>query len=248
MDNSTKPLTLPSHWNFDFTHGTKTTYPPATLQDFEIFRNFAHSDENWNLIDEKPNSKIWDQSIEGSSIKVIRIWAKIKNVTANTLYDVLHDPDYRREWDDNMVDGYKIEQLDSNNDIGYYSVGSPFWLVSGRDFCNMRSWFVNDNQTEFIIFNHSVPHKDCPEKPGYVRAISLLTGYLVKPDPDDSNSCILIYITQVDAKGSIPTWIMNHVTTLVAPTFIKKISETSLNYNAWKENHNPQNKPWLTKN
>jgi len=245
MDNSTKPLTLPSHWNFDFTHGTTTTYPLATTQDIDIFRNFAYSDDNWNIIDEKPNSKIWDQTIDNSNVKMVRIWAKINNVKASTLYDVLHDPDYRREWDENMVDGYRIEQLDNNNDIGYYSIKSPFWLVSGRDFCNMRSWFVDNDKEEFIIFNHSVPHKDCPEVNGYVRATSLLTGYLVKPDPNDLNSCILTYITQVDAKGSIPTWIMNNVTTFVAPQFITKISQAGLNYNSWKETHNPNNKPWL---
>lgn len=244
MANS-KPLTLPPHWNFDFTHGSTTTYPLATPQDIEIFRNFAYSTDNWNIIDEQPDSKIWDQTVDNSYVKMVRIWAKINNVKPNTLYDVLHDPNYRKEWDENMVDGYRIEKLDDNNDIGYYSIGSPFWLVSGRDFCNMRSWYVDKEKEEYIIFNHSVPHKDCPEKKGYVRAISLLTGYLVKPDPDDLNSCILIYITQVDAKGSIPTWIMNNVTSLVAPNFITKISKAGINYNQWKECNSPNDKPWL---
>jgi len=244
MSETFDKLTLPSHWNFDFTHGTSTTYPLATTQDIEIFRNFAYSPDNWNVIDDQTNSKIWDQTIEGSNIKIVRIWAKINGVKAPTLYDVLHDPDYRKTWDENMVDGYRIERLDDNNDIGYYSIHSPSWLVYGRDFCNMRSWFVDNERKEFIIFNHSVPHKDCPEVKGYVRAISLLTGYLVKPDPNDENSCILIYITQVDAKGLIPTWIMNNVTTFVATGFIKKISKAGLDYNAWKETHNPNNKPW----
>ena len=37
------------------------------------------------------------------------------------MYDVLHDADYRRCWDDNMIDGFEICQLDRYNDIGYYS-------------------------------------------------------------------------------------------------------------------------------
>ena len=37
------------------------------------------------------------------------------------MYDVLHDGDYRRCWDENMVDCYEICQLDRCNDIGYYS-------------------------------------------------------------------------------------------------------------------------------
>jgi len=37
------------------------------------------------------------------------------------MYDVLHDGDYRRCWDENMVECYEICQLDRYNDIGYYS-------------------------------------------------------------------------------------------------------------------------------
>lgn len=37
------------------------------------------------------------------------------------MYDVLHDADYRRCWDDNMLECFEICQLDRYNDIGYYS-------------------------------------------------------------------------------------------------------------------------------
>ena len=44
------------------------------------------------------------------------------------MYDVLHDGDYRRCWDENMVECYEICQLDRYNDIGYYS---SKWLLTG---------------------------------------------------------------------------------------------------------------------
>lgn len=37
-----------------------------------------------------------------SPINLLKVWAKIPGVPAATLYDVLHDPDYRKTWDDNM--------------------------------------------------------------------------------------------------------------------------------------------------
>ena len=45
------------------------------------------------------------------------------------MYDVLHDADYRRIWDDNMLECYEICQLDRYNDIGYYSSESISFLV-----------------------------------------------------------------------------------------------------------------------
>lgn len=42
-------------------------------------------------------------------------------VSAETLYDVLHDGSYRRKWDSNMMDAYDIGRLTANADVGYYS-------------------------------------------------------------------------------------------------------------------------------
>lgn len=37
------------------------------------------------------------------------------------LYDVLHDPDYRRVWDTNCLESLEIGLLNVNNDVGYYA-------------------------------------------------------------------------------------------------------------------------------
>ena len=58
------------------------------------------------------------------------MWAVYDDLDATTLYDVLHDPDYRREWDENMIEGYNIEQIDECNDVGYYSAKVSFFLAS----------------------------------------------------------------------------------------------------------------------
>lgn len=48
-----------------------------------------------------------------------------KDVSAETLYDVLHDTHYRKKWDSNMIETYDIGRLTVNADVGYYSCEQP---------------------------------------------------------------------------------------------------------------------------
>ena len=40
---------------------------------------------------------------------------------AETLYDVLHDIEYRKKWDSNVIETFDIARLTVNADVGYYS-------------------------------------------------------------------------------------------------------------------------------
>lgn len=45
----------------------------------------------------------------------------ITDVSAATMYDVLHDSKYRKEWDPAMLESFDIARLSANADVGYYS-------------------------------------------------------------------------------------------------------------------------------
>lgn len=56
-----------------------------------------------------------------SNFKMVKVHTFFPNVTPNTLFDVLHDPEYRKEWDEHMVASIEIGYLNPNNDVGYYA-------------------------------------------------------------------------------------------------------------------------------
>lgn len=42
-------------------------------------------------------------------------------MAAETLYDVLHDIEYRKKWDTNVIETFDIGKLTVNADVGYYA-------------------------------------------------------------------------------------------------------------------------------
>jgi len=215
---------------------------PATDAEFDAFVRDCKDPTGWTLQYEKGEGlKVWDQQSDKSSINIVKLFAIFKDIEASVMYDVLHDPDYRAVWDENMVEGFNVEQIDANNDVGYYSAKAPTG-ISNRDFCNQRSWRVKESR-EFLIMNHTVLHPKCPEKKGFVRANSIRTGYLLVQR--DDGGCELTYLTQTDPKGWIPAWLTNKVTKTVAPKVVEKLQNAAAGYPAWKKEHNPDTKPWL---
>jgi len=214
-----------------------------TDEDFDAFIKLAEEDVGWDLCFDEKGTKVWDQKVPNSDINTVKVRTIFKDIEALVMYDVFHDAEYRREWDENMIDGHEFEMLDNNNDIGYYSVKTPVPLTN-RDFVNQRAWRVKGNS--YIIKNHSVNYPKCPEKKGFIRARSIRTGYYLLAL--EGGGCQLIYMTQSDPKGSIPTAISNIVTRKLAPKIILKIEKAAKNYPEWKSKNNPDKHPWRDEN
>eukprot|EP01129_Flabellula_baltica_P004617 TRINITY_DN1619_c1_g1_i1.p1 TRINITY_DN1619_c1_g1~~TRINITY_DN1619_c1_g1_i1.p1 ORF type:complete len:236 (-),score=64.52 TRINITY_DN1619_c1_g1_i1:31-738(-) len=221
-------------------------YALATLDDIEVFRSDCFDDgDDWAIVFDKGGITVDSKKFEGATTKAIRIFTRYEGISAELLYDVLHDPDYRKTWDDNMIDGHDIVKLDPYNDIGYYAAKFPFPL-SNRDFLNQRSWWINEDRTEFMIFNHSVEHEECPPTSKFVRGWSFRTGYHIRVCEDDPESCELRYIGNGDPKGAIPNWLANKATQVMAPNIAKKLEEVARGYTEWKAANNPEKRPWIS--
>lgn len=164
----------------------------------------------------------------------------IKDVSAATMYDVIHDGQYRKKWDPAMLESYDIARLSANADVGYYSWICPKPLKN-RDVVTLRSWLVKDG--EFLIMNYSVKHLKYPPRKDLVRAISLLTGYLIQPTGPDS--CSFTYLSQADPKGSLPKWVVNKASQVMAPRVMRCVHKAGQNYPEWKRENSPEQKPWL---
>ncbi|XP_028817692.1 START domain-containing protein 10 [Denticeps clupeoides] len=208
---------------------------------FSDFRNECLSEEGWSLTYNKSGTTVWVQILEEEkSLHKIKCRMVCKDVSAESMYDVLHDIEYRRKWDSNVIETFDIGKLTVNADVGYYSWKCPKPLKN-RDVITLRSWLPMGN--DYIIMNYSVKHTKYPPKKDLVRAVSIQTGYLVQNQ--GPACCTLIYLAQVDPKGSLPKWVVNKSSQFLAPKAMKRIHKACMKYADWKQKHNPGYKPWL---
>lgn len=213
---------------------------------FSDFKKQCLSTENWLNKYDKSGMQVWVETPpiktnnNGSKVHKIKCKMVIKDVSAATMFDVLHDGEYRKKWDPTMLESYDIARLSANADVGYYA-----WIcpkpIKNRDVVTLRSWQVNED--EYIIVNFSVKHPKYPPRRDLVRAISIQTGYYIKPL--GPNSCTFIYLSQADPKGALPKWIVNKASQVLAPRVMKCVHKAGQSYGDWKSQNHPEQKPWL---
>lgn len=211
----------------------------AEDKDFLGLKDLLDSHTEWKLDFNKGALKVWTKILPNTNFKMIKVLALFPDISPEVMYDVLHDPEYRKVWDQHMIESHDIGFLNPNNDVGYYSMSCPSPLAN-RDFVLQRSWL--DLGREKYILNHSVYHINYPPKKGFIRATSYLTGFLVREL--DNGGCNLGYISQTDPKGTLPPWLVNRVTQIFGPKMVKSLQKATLGYLDWKTKNQPNHKPW----
>lgn len=93
----------------------------AEDSDFDQLKKLVDDPEGWIKELDKADTKVWTRPIDGCSFQMVKIQTVFPDITSETLYDVLHDPDYRRVWDTTCLESLEIGLLNVNNDVGYYA-------------------------------------------------------------------------------------------------------------------------------
>uniref|UniRef100_A0A182RMC5 START domain-containing protein n=1 Tax=Anopheles funestus TaxID=62324 RepID=A0A182RMC5_ANOFN len=113
-----------------------------------------------------------------------------------------------------------------------------------RDFVLQRSWLDTGPQGEQMLLSRSVPHKNYPPKKGYVRAMSYITGFVLRTNKNSKTGCILKYVAHCDPQGTLPPWLVNKVTHTLGPRMVKDLKKAALGYAGWKQTQPHLRKPW----
>lgn len=80
-----------------------------------------------------------------------QVCGEFQGIPVSTMYDVLLDDDYRKEWDEHSLEDYNVCMLDGNNDIGYYA---GEFLYCSNIYSPMNSSELQDGNG--IAFRHAI--------------------------------------------------------------------------------------------
>lgn len=141
----------------------------------------------------------------GTSV-LVRAYAVLPMTRIETCFYNIYDPKKRQSWDSNFAEISVIPTPDS--EILYCVLQSPFG-VTPRDFLQYRRAnreLGEDGSSVLIIIMRSAAHAEKPPIPGYIRAESYISGYVMRQRGKD---CHLFIMSQTDVKGLIPKWIVN---------------------------------------
>ena len=123
---------------------------------------------------------------------------------------VLMDSTHACELDDMLKDIELIHTISDTMHIRHLHY-KAVWPTTGRDFAVLDVVGRMDESTS-VHGAISIVDPRIPEEKGYVRGEVLAGGYVVEAIPGHPKRAHITYITQVDLKGSVPTFVVNKIT------------------------------------
>ena len=133
----------------------------------------------------------------------------IINVPPDFLLRVLMDPTHASSLDEMMKEMHVIQAVSSSIQL-LHIIYKAVWPTTARDFavCNVVGRLDMNTRVHAAC---SIVDDRIPETKQCVRAIVMAGGYCIKDVVGDVNSSEVTYITQVDLKGSVPSFVVNKI-------------------------------------
>ena len=172
------------------------------------FIKFAEGD-SWSKYDEKDDVTVYTMKSD-SGLNCIKGEGWI-GYNASVVEEFVFRPDTKPKCDSGCEESYAIDTFGDNIKFEYLKYAGKL-LVSGRDFVTVSTKYINDDG-RIIIFAHSAELDGGPKDDSYVRGTIHKAGYIITPDKDNEDRCLVQYVTEIDFSGSIPTALVNQVNT-----------------------------------
>lgn len=210
----------------DFDLGLKHRMPITVAESQFLYDKEAEALDapGWELTVNRPHIQVLRYlsseplAAAASPPVLIRAYATIRNVSiANVFYHIV-DPEMRPSWDTNFSHFSLLPAQEG--EVLYCTLNAPFG-VTPRDFLQYRRCIVEDETVTILM--RSAVHAEKPVAPGFIRAETYISGYVLRQRGADAQ---LFLMTQTDIKGLIPKWIVNTMAAKAPAQWIENLAKS----------------------
>ncbi|KAF4671906.1 hypothetical protein FOL47_001127 [Perkinsus chesapeaki] len=197
--------------------------------------------EGWDVCVNKPKVKVVKLKSDASPSVLVRAWATVSDTSAELVLYHIHDFGRRVEWDKtfNEMRLLKPTKDDEFCDTLYCVLRAPLG-VQTRDFLQYRrvsgAPSPANGAKRFLILMRSAARAEMPEVPQYIRAETVISGYIIE-QAGDSRDTSLFILSQTDIKGLIPKWIVNTAAGRVPVQWVESLEDACRKYRAEHPDH-----------
>jgi hypothetical protein len=183
---------------------------PFTEADFQRILDEEKSDsaqDGWLLMNQSRDVETWRKKVPDIDIHLVKGFLHLPGVSAEDAVEMITNLDIRSRWDKQF---YIIETLETHEDykVVYWVVGLPS-PCSDRDIVQYTTVKQEPGQT--IVLYKNADYEKPPVRPNLIRGETILSGTIIRPDPEDPNSSKVSILIQSDLKGWIPKFVINLV-------------------------------------
>eukprot|EP01114_Cavostelium_apophysatum_P017241 TRINITY_DN5075_c0_g1_i1.p1 TRINITY_DN5075_c0_g1~~TRINITY_DN5075_c0_g1_i1.p1 ORF type:complete len:243 (-),score=56.78 TRINITY_DN5075_c0_g1_i1:25-753(-) len=171
-------------------------------------------EQGWHKVTEEKGVEVSKIKDDSSPFNFMRGIGEINySGSLETLLKLFSNTTSTKNWDELFMEGVDIkEKVNSHGNfkLSHIKYNTPSKLVSKRDFCVASVSKKIDNNS-FLVCAHSVECSDCPPTDDYVRGEIKTSGHLL--ERIDENTLKHTFVLLLNLKGSIPSFIMNLIST-----------------------------------
>ncbi|KAF4325578.1 hypothetical protein G195_000845 [Phytophthora kernoviae 00238/432] len=216
------------------------TYATADDVDFEAYgkENIQillnrHTGEDkvttWELVDDADNVFIWRGAVEGSAWSPFRASRRI-NADKRLIEKHLLDPDRTMELDDMMEAMVTLRSIGDSNRLAFRHITSKgVFPIYGREFVVVtHATTLEDGRV--VIATRSVPVAEVEPLEGYVRGITVVSGYIIEEHKGEDGKvyCDVTLLAHADLSGYIPPSVVNMLGTSATVKILENLETMTI--------------------
>ncbi|XP_030624761.1 stAR-related lipid transfer protein 7, mitochondrial [Chanos chanos] len=187
------------------------------------------AENDWEVVIEKKNFKVWRRPIEGSHLFEYRVFGSYTDITPRQFFNVQLDTEYRKKWDSLVI---KLDVVDRDTNTGsevvHWATHFPYPMYS-RDYVYVRRYNVDLENNLMVLVSRAVEHPGVPESQDFVRVRSYQSRMVIRPHRSfDENGFDYLLTYSDDPQTAFPRYCVSWMVSSGMPDFLEKLHTAAL--------------------